>query len=903
VAQWLSSLGRRVRAFLRRRDLERDLRDEIAFHVGMREAQLRASGAADACAGARRTFGGATKIREELYDTWALAPRLGGLAKDVAYAARMLRRHRGFATVVVLTLGFGIGVNTATFSVVSAVLIRPLGFAEPEQLVMLHERLAGFDLDGAPFSPPDFLDVQRDQQSFEGVAAYLSLPVELSGSGDPVRLDAAKVSANLFSVLGVRPLLGRDFAAEEDRPGVDVAVLSWGLWQTRYGGDRAIVGQAITIERRPYTVVGVMPAAFEFPRRGPQFNNTPAALWVPMTFTDQQRQARGNEFNHGVIGRLRAGVSIEEARSELDVLATRINASFPPVLRNAGFSIGLSAVPLREAIAGQIERPLLLLLAAVGLVLLVTCANVANLVLGRTASRAREIAVRTALGSSRARLLQLLLAEAAILSVAGGLLGILFSVVVVRALPATVTEILPAAREIPIDVRVLAFSAGITMATSLLFALLPLATMDRHVPGSVLQEETSRTTPGARRHRVQAGLVVSTVTLAFVLLAGAGLFIRSFSALMATDGGFEADRVLTASLTLPRAGYSTAASVRTFHEALFTRASSLTGVRSAALVTDLPLERYERRTIAPEGVDMSRGLPPSTNLSWVYGPYFETLGIRVTSGRAFSDVERVEPRGVVIINERLARTYWPGADAVGKRLRWGLDVPQNPNPWLTVIGIIADVADGPLGEEPFVHAWEPFSQFPDFVLNNVPSAFGRHIKLAIRTDADPKALVSAVRAEIGDIDRQLAIESIATMDDRIGDVVAPRRFSATTLGLFSAGSLLLAAIGLYGLLTFLVAERRREIAVRLALGAEPPAILRMVVGQGLKLVSIGLVMGAVAAYGVARAVGSLLYRTESHDVMTFVTVPVVLVVIALVACALPAWRASRVEPLTALRAE
>jgi putative ABC transport system permease protein len=302
-------------------------------------------------------------------------------------------------------------------------------------------------------------------------------------------------------------------------------------------------------------------------------------------------------------------------------------------------------------------------------------------------------------------------------------------------------------------------------------------------------------------------------------------------------------------------------------------------------------------------VDTSGGVPPSTNLSWVYGPYFQTLGIAVKSGRTFSDVEIVEPRGVVIVNERLARTFWPGQDAVGKRLRWGANTPQNSNPWLIIIGVIGDVADGPLGVEPFIHAYEPFSQFPDLIWDKIPTIFGRHVKLAVRADGDPRALASAVRTEIGNIDRQLAIQSIVTMDDRVGDVMAPRRFTVMTLGAFAAGALLLAAIGLYGLLAFNVAERRREIAVRLALGAEPPEILRMVVGQGLKLVAIGLLVGGAASYAGARAVGSLLYQTKSHDLATFGTVPLVLTLIALMACALPAYRASRVQPISALRSE
>jgi putative ABC transport system permease protein len=639
-----------------------------------------------------------------------------------------------------------------------------------------------------------------------------------------------------------------------------------------------------------------MPASFQFPRRGPQLNGEPASVWVPMAFTDEQRQGRGSQFNHSVVGRLKRGATIDQAGAELATLARRINDNYPPSLRRAGFpSVGLSAAPLRDEIVGRTEQPLLLLLAAVGLVLLVTCANVSTLVLSRAASRTREIAVRAALGSSRRRLAQMLLAEAAILSTAGALLGLLLSRFIVRTVPASVAETLPIVHQVSIDVRVLAFTSGIAIAAAILFALIPLVTIDRGSPALALQEEASRSTPSLRRHRLQAGLVVSTVVLACVLLVGAGLFLRSFAALMATDQGFNGDRVLTASLKLPINGYTTAGSIRNFQAALLTRASSLPGLRSAALVTDLPLEHYEYRAFSPERVATSGG---GTNLSWVYGPYFQTLGIRLKSGRVFSDTETAVARGVVIINDRLARTFWPGQDPVGKRLRWGLNIPENTNRWLTIVGVVADVADGPPGVEPSFHAYEPFSQFPDA---DWASGFGRDLKLAVRTDSAPEALASAVRSEIGGIDRQLAIESITTMDERLADVVAPRRFSAMALGAFATGSLLLAAIGLYGLVAFNVSERVREIAVRLALGAEPAGIRRMILGRGLRLVSVGLVAGVAASYGVARLLASFLYQTQSHDLVTFAAVPVVLLVVGLIACALPAYRASRVNPAPVLR--
>ena len=905
MKEWLHGLRLRLRAALRRGELEQDFRDEMAFHVAMRQAQLGNAGAADAGAEARRRFGNSTRIAEDLHDRWALAPRLATVVQDGRYTLRVLRRHRAFALVVILTLGVGIGINTATFSIVNAVLLRPLGFPEPERLVALEEHLAGFGFGGAPMSPPDFLDVQREQQSFESVAAYRTIALELSGAGEPVLLAAARVSADFFTVLGAAPHLGRSFTLDEERPGVDRTVLSWRLWRTRFGGDPGIIGRAITLDRRPYTVVGIMPPDFEFPRRGPQINNTPADLWVPLAFTDVQRQARGNEFTYSAIARLRRGVSLEQARAELGALTGRINERFPPGLRSAGFAVTLSASPLRDTIAGRMERPLLLLLAAVGLVLLVACANIANLVLSRAAARTREISLRAALGSSRGRLLQLLLAEAAVLSIAGGLAGVAIAAAVVAALPAAVAEALPAAGGVSIDLRVLAFSAGLAIATSMLFALVPLVAVGRRVPGHTLGDEGTRTTPGIRRHRVQAALVVSTVVLACVLLAAAGLVIRSFTALMATDGGFTADRILTAAVTLPRAGYESSASVHAFHESLLRQASALPGVRSAALTTDLPLESYERRTFAPEGVGVSAATPRNTNLSWIRGPYFPTLGIRLQSGRLFTDVEQTQRRNVVIVNEQLASTVWPGENAIGKRLRWGLDVPQNPNPWLTIIGVVGDVADGPLGVEPYLHAYEPFVQFPDFMLEKFPGlgSFGRDVKLALRTDGDPRALAGAVRGEITAIDRKLAIQSISTMSNRVAEVVAPRRFSAVILGGFAAGSLLLAGIGLYGVLAFGVSERRREIAVRLALGAKPREIVRMVVGHGLRLVSIGGVLGVGAAYVGASAVGSFLYRTDSRDAVAFGTVPILLLVVGLLACLLPAYRASRVQSLTALRAE
>jgi macrolide transport system ATP-binding/permease protein len=901
MAEWLKSLRHRLQALLQRRQLEQDLQDEVAFHLALREEQLRTSGTIDAGPGARRRFGSVTRIREDLREAWAVAPRMSAFTRDLRYAARTLRRDAGFAGVVVFTLGLGIGANTAFFSVVNAVLIRPLGYADSDRLVSLQEGFPHSHVDRLPFSALDFDDLRSYQESFEAVAAYRNAPFEVSGQGASEWIAGTKISASLFGALGVGPVVGRTFLPADDRPGANVAILSWGLWQRRYAANPAILGQIIQLDRRPYTVVGIMPAGFVFPRRGPTFNGEPADVWVPIAFTDRDRVERGTMHNNSVVARLKPGVSVQAARSELDVLAPRIAANYPPVVIAAGFAPRLFAQPLRQEISGRFEAPLLMLMAAVGLVLLVACANVANLILSRVAARTREFAVRTALGARRAQIVQLLLCEALLLSAAGGVVGVALAYWAIKAAPAVLTRTIPGLYDLAIDVRVLAFTGVICLATTIIFALVAVPALERRNPGDSLREDTARTTSGFRKLRVQRGFVILTVSLACVLLVGAGLFIRSFATLAATDLGFRPAGVLTASMSLPRTFYTTGASVRTFHESLSRSLSSLPGVRTVAVATDLPLTAYDLRAFTPEATTMPADAPRTTRLSWVDGPYFETLGMTLRRGRFFTADEYAQNRGVVIVNEKLAALAWPGEDPVGKRLKWG--GAASFSPWLTVVAVIRNVADGPAGADPQVHAYEPFRQLPDMFLDGGVTQFGRDVKVALLADGEARVLAPLVRQEISKLDPELAIESIQPMDEQVRDVVAPQRFSTLLVSVFAAMGLLLASVGLYGLLAYTTSQRRKEIAVRMALGAERRAVVSMVIGQGARLVAIGLLVGLPCSLALTRVVASLLYQVNPFDVMTFAIIPAVLVPAALLACAFPAWRAARVNPTAALRAE
>ncbi len=575
--------------------------------------------------------------------------------------------------------------------------------------------------------------------------------------------------------------------------------------------------------------------------------------------------------------------------------------NYPAQLRNAGWTLQVAATPMLEEISGQVRRPLLILLGAVGLVLFVACANVANLFLSRAVARQREMGVRVALGASRHRLFQMLLVESLLLALASGAVGLLIANWVLGAVPAVLTASLPGVSDVSLDIRVVSFTMGLSIATALFFGLVPMiAGMKRELTDAL--REGARSAGGRRQHRLQGGLVVASVALAFVLLVASGLLIRSFNNLMNAESGINALNVLSVEVSLPFAGYNQAPRVRSFYQTVTERITAIPGVKAGVVTTDLPLRADgERRAFSPEGVDQSAGIPPSIALTWAHGDYFTTFGIPLIRGRNFTTEEQMENRLVVIVSKNLADRYWPGEDPIGKRLKWGL--ASSPAPWQTVVGVAGDVVDGPLGSDPVIHVYSPYSETNDQGLASPLGGLWRNMKVAVNGEVDAASLTTSVRAAIAAVDPALAIANVTTMREVVRDLSAPQRFSATVLTAFAAGALLLAGIGLFGVLAFGVAQRTREIGVRVALGAARSEVVGLIVKQGMLLVAIGLVIGLFGSLAATRVMQSLLYETDVYDPMTFTIVPALLALVSLAACYVPARRAAVVDPMVTLRSE
>ena len=830
-------------------------------------------------------------------------PRRGGrlIAEvwlDLRHGLRLLGRHRGFTAAAVLTLALTIGATTGIFSLVSAVLLAPLPFPDPDRIIGISEGVPEAGFPNVPFSPPDLIDFLSMQQSFESVAAYRNASVELSGEPESERVDIARISPALFAVLRVQPVLGRAFEPGDGTEGRSVAILSHRLWTRRFASDPAVVGRVVQLDRQPFEVVGVMPAEAEFPLAGLRYNGRPAAIFVPLEFTMLEKMARGGNFANSVVARLKPGVSLAAAQAEASAIATRIRDTYSPellaMIKGAALQLPMSTLHSRMA---NTTRPILLvLLAAVVLLLLAGCANVGNLMLALDSGRRRELAVRASLGAGRGRLARQLMVESVLLAGLGGALGVALAAALIQLAPLALPEGTPRLHALSIDGRVLAFAALVSLATAVLFGLVPGWRSSRVDPAAALAD-ASRGSSGRGGLRLRRGLTAAQCALAALLLVSAGLLGRSLFGLLSTPTGMRADDALTISTYLPPGGYADGPRVAAFYREAVERVAALPGVTHAGASMDRPLAPVERRAIVVEGRDpQTDSAPPVVVQSWITPGYLEALGIPLLQGRGFTaeDDERRDP--VILINDRAARLWWSGVDPIGRRLQSG-----GAQRWFTVVGVVGDLREAGLDQEPQPHTYTPIAQVPAVSLaENVVGLF-RSPSLVVSVNGNPRALGGMMRRSLQSLDPRLALTPAQVIRESVERTLDTRRFATVIVAVFALAALLIAAVGLHGVLAFGVAQRSREIGIRVALGATRARIVRQVAADGARLVAAGLTAGLLLALGVTGLMRSLLVGVSPVDPMTFTSVAIVVGAVGALALWLPARAAARIEPARTIR--
>lgn len=821
---------------------------------------------------------------------------------DLRYALRQLRKSPGFAALAICTLAIGIGASTAIYSIVDGVLLRSLPYQDPQRLVSVFESFPALGFDQAPFGAPDYTFVAGHNRSFSGIAAYRDQDYELTGAGVPIRVDGERVSASMFSVLGVAPQLGRTFTQQEDTSGAPVVVLNHAFWRKQFASDPHIVGRTIDLDRQPYTVIGVMPCSLVFPNHGEKFNNTPAAIYTPMHFSPQQLQTLGNQFNYSAIARLKPGVSIQQASSEVNGLIDRFSQQYPPIMRsNPLFHLGGSATSYNDQVVGDVRSRLLLLQLSVLLVLLIACVDVANLLLARATGRQRELALRIAVGAQRSRIVAQLLSESLLLAMGGGLLGLPLAYGAMRLLLSAAPVDLPRAGSIALSAGVLAFCFSICLLTALLTGLIPALRALRVNPNESLYEGGRSGTAGRGRHRILSMLVTAQFALAMVLLVTAGLVLRSFQQLLATDPGFRPDHVITMRTTLPLAAYSTQDQIENFYRNLLDRVAPLPGVRQAALSTSLPIHIGEHDIVFIEGTPSRPATSASIAQNWIAGAFFPAQGIRLLRGRFFTPQDRNGSQLVAIVSDGFAKKYFSGEDPVGRRIRQG-ESPKHP--WMTIVGVVEDVKSKGLDQPADLETYTPYFQNESVLSFTDPNIDEmRSLYLNVRTQQDPASMRNLLIATIHSIDASLPVTDVHTMTEKVHTSLAPERFNSFILGVFAVLALLLAAAGIGGVLAYTVHQRTREIGVRMALGAQRGDVSRLVLMEGMKLAGLGVAIGGLLSLFTGRLLAAQLYQVTAHDPATFATGLGVLFAIALGACWIPARRAASIDPMHALRTE
>ena len=829
---------------------------------------------------------------------------MGSVVLDIRYALRQLRKSQGFALTAILTLAFGIGANTAIFSIVEGVLLRPLPFANQARLVTLGDRLEGVEYGGeVPGVTPHGIRIyMRDTHAFSSLGGYQATTYELSGLGTPAQINAGRLTASMFPVLGISPLMGRAFTQQEDDDSRQVAVLSYQTWRGRFDGDPHILGRKVLLDRKPYEIIGVMPREFEFPLVPGQLNR--CELWVPMSFTQAERsQASAGAWAYNMVGLLKPGITPAQAQQDAAPAAQEIMRNFPPALRSR--RIHPDVQRLDESTVAQ-ARPLVrTLLLAVMVVLFIACANLAGLLLVRVIRRRREISVRLALGASGAAILRQCLIEALLLSVSGGVLGLLLASAFLRIGIRLLPETLPRVSSIRLDGQVVAFSLGLTLLTGLFCGLIPAFAAARTEVNEALKEGGGTGSAAGGHTRLRSALVVAELAVALVMLIASGLLLRSFHKMRSVNLGFHTDHTLTASYSLPREQYSSQDAIDAFNLTLRTRLEQLPGVQAVGMTSLLPAADVEfGGTFTPEGYVPPKG--EGLVIAWipqVTGDYFQAQGVPILRGRDFTLADRAGAPLVVIVNRILAEHYWPGQDPIGKRLHRG--PAEAALPWLTVVGEIGDVkqlaADVPTGNQFYIPSSQVKADAGSFASPGMLS--GNAGSIVLRGQMPPEQMAESLLKVVRSIDPNLPLTHVESMDRVVAEGQAPRRFNTVLISSFAGAAVLLALLGIYSVIAFSTALRAREMAIRLALGAPRAEVMRLVLVSGVKLGVAGCGIGAIAAIFITRLLRSLLFQVDSLDPIVLLLATVSILLLAIAASVIPARRAASVEPLQALRTE
>ncbi|HEX8139652.1 MAG TPA: ABC transporter permease [Pyrinomonadaceae bacterium] len=888
-------LKRRLRALLRKRRAEHELDEELRYHLERLIEQNIAGGMSpeEARFEARRSFGGVERAKDECRDARGLR-LVEELRQDLRYGARMLLANPGFTAVAVLTLALGIGANSAVFSLVNAALLRPLPYSDPQSLVMVWANFRRLNMMRLGVSAPEFLDYRNQNGVFAEVAAFQPVTLNLTGTDEPERLSGARVSPSLFPLLGTAPLVGRTLAAEEERPGqAPAVVLSHRLWQRRFGSDPGVTGRSIKLDGESYTVIGVMPPGFQFPF-GESFSAGRVDVWLPLVFSQAELTSR-DHYSFRMIARLKPGVTVSQARAEMSTIGSRLEQQYPRTYRGPHGEDGgwqVTVTTLQEEVVGNSRLLLLVLLCVVAFVLAVACANIASMLLARAITRHREVAIRTALGAGRARLVRQFLTESMLLALLGGAVGLFLAMWIVELLVALGPREIPRLDEAGLDAPVLLFTLVISIVTGLLFGLVPALQSEGASLSEALKEGSKGATASYGQRRLRGLLVVTEIALSLVLLVGAGLMLKSFQRLLNVDPGFDPENVLTMQVALTPARYTEPKAMAAFYDQLLTRVKALPGIESASITTALPMSGPTFGapfSIEGRPLDMT-GKPPHAEIRDIAPGYFQVMRSPLVRGRDFGAEETDASVPVVIINETLAHNFFGGEDALGRRIKIG--APGSPRPWMLITGIVRDVKSSGLDAEVMPEMYRPYSQNP-----------GEAMTIVARTKGEPSSSLAAVRREVLGVDRDQPVYNMSTMKQLLTESVAQRRLSMLMLGAFSLIALVLAGVGIYGVTAYMVAQRTHEIGIRLALGARRQDILKLVVGQGMVLSLTGVGLGVLAALALTRFLSSLLYGVSATDPLTFASIALLLSLVALAACYIPARRAMRVDPMEALRYE